>query len=106
MFRDSSLEIEVLQDMLEDMVPVMEVIVTEEMFDHYRKAVDYAMKTWVQYWQVTRDDSNKDEKMYYFIIWITKNRALIIGFLLFKGFNLFLFEIFFIFFIINLILSL
>jgi ribosomal protein S7 len=47
MFRDSSLEIEVLQDMLEDMVPVMEVIVTEEMFAHYRKAVDYAMKTWV-----------------------------------------------------------
>ena len=46
LFRDSSLEIEVMQDMLSDMVPAMDVIITEEMFDKYEEAVSYAMKTW------------------------------------------------------------
>ena len=46
LFRDSSLEIEVMQDMLSDMVPAMDVIITEEMFDKYEEAVPYAMKTW------------------------------------------------------------
>ena len=35
LFRDMTLEVEVMQDMLEDMVPVMDVIITEEMFNKY-----------------------------------------------------------------------
>ena len=41
-----TLEVEVMQDMLEDMVPVMDVIITEEMFNKYESVVSFAMKTW------------------------------------------------------------
>ena len=46
LFRDMTLEVEVMQDMLEDMVPVMDVIITEEMFNKYESVVSFAMKTW------------------------------------------------------------
>ena len=46
LFRDMTLEVQVMQDMLEDMVPVMDVIITEEMFNKYESVVSFAMKTW------------------------------------------------------------
>jgi len=37
------------------MVPVSDVIITPEMWAHYKFKVDYALKTWDDYFAVTKD---------------------------------------------------
>ncbi len=32
--------------MLEDMVPIMDVIINDNMFDKYHSAIEYALRTW------------------------------------------------------------
>ena len=35
------------------------------MFDRFKEAIDYALKTWDLYWEVTKDKKYADEKLYY-----------------------------------------
>ena len=55
--------------MLFDMVPVSDVIITPEMWAHYKFKVDYALKTWDDYFAVTKDPVKykdpEDNREYY-----------------------------------------